>query len=300
MSSNMCFRKPNIEDADILRNFLKNSGIHACDYSPANIILWSEVNSTEICYDEDTLFIRYLAGNEYHYSFPITKKSLHDALDRLTEFSIEKKFELKLGIIEKWMFDVIEKIYPGRYKVEYKRDYFDYVYEREKLAKLSGKKYHGKKNHINKFKKTYDKWEYEAISDENIEDCIVMVKEWFEENESMDEESKRDEKTILMKGFKYYKELGLKGGVIRAGKKIVALTMGEELNNDTFVIHFEKAFANVQGAYPMINQQFVINELENYKYVNREEDLGIEGLRKAKESYNPAFYVEKGVVYEQT
>lgn len=299
MSSNIKFRKPEISDVEKLRKFLKDSGINACDYSPANIILWSEVNGTEIYYDEDLLLIRYISEGEYYYTFPITKKSLHNAFERFEDFLKEKNSEFRMGIIEEWMFDIIEKIFPGKYSVKYMRNYSDYVYEKEKLANLSGKKYHGKKNHINKFKKTYDKWKYEIISEKNINECIEMLEKWFEENQSMNDESKNNEKKVIMKGMKYYNELGLKGGIIRAGTKIVAITIGEQLNSDTFVIHFEKAFADVHGAYPMINQQFVINELGAYKYVNREEDLGIEGLRKAKESYNPVFYVEKGVLYER-
>ena len=95
-----------------------------------------------------------------------------------------------------------------------------------------------------------------------------------------------------------YKELDLTGGVLKAGGKIVAFTIGEPLCDDTFVVHIEKAFADVEGAYPMINQQFVQHECMEYKYVNREEDTGAEGLRKAKLSYKPAFLEEKGIVKE--
>ena len=91
-------------------------------------------------------------------------------------------------------------------------------------------------------------------------------------------------------------EMGLKGGVLWAGGQVVAFTLGEELNQDMFVVHIEKALADIQGAYPMINQQFLIHEASQYSYVNREEDTGAEGLRKAKLSYYPAFLQEKGVV----
>ena len=86
------------------------------------------------------------------------------------------------------------------------------------------------------------------------------------------------------------------GGIIKIEERIVALTLGERLSNDTFDIHFEKAFADVDGAYPMINQQFIIHELSDYTYVNREEDMGVEGLRRAKESYRPAYMAEKGIL----
>ena len=98
--------------------------------------------------------------------------------------------------------------------------------------------------------------------------------------------------------FALYKELGLKGGVLKADGKIVAFTVGEPVSDDTFVVHIEKAFADIDGAYPMINQQFVQHECMEYEYVNREEDTGAEGLRKAKLSYRPAFLEEKGIVKE--
>ena len=105
---------------------------------------------------------------------------------------------------------------------------------------------------------------------------------------------------VTLNSLRLYKELGLKGGVLKADGKIVAFTVGEPVSDDTFVVHIEKAFAEVDGAYPMINQQFVQHECMEYEYVNREEDTGAEGLRKAKLSYRPVFLVEKGVVTKKS
>ena len=296
MSSEIRFRKPTIEDVKILRNFFYNSNVNACDYSAANIFLWSEINNIEIAYDEDVLYIRYLNNGEYYYTFPITSKSIKNAIDNIENFAEVNESELKFAIIEEEMFEILEKIFPGKYKVEYNRDYFDYVYLKENLINLSGRKYHGKKNHINKFKKNYERWSYEPITNDNIDECAEMVNIWCMENGCLEIKDKNNEMQVVLNALKYFRELNLKGGLIRANNRVVAVTIGEELNKDTFVVHFEKAFSNVQGAYPMINQQFVMNELDDYKYVNREEDLGIEGLRRAKESYNPEFYVKKGIV----
>ena len=105
---------------------------------------------------------------------------------------------------------------------------------------------------------------------------------------------------VTLNSLRLFEELELKGGLLRVNGEIVAFTMGEPISEDTFVVHIEKAFADVQGAYPMINQQFVEHECMNYKYVNREEDTGAEGLRKAKLSYRPVFLVEKGVVTKKS
>ena len=101
---------------------------------------------------------------------------------------------------------------------------------------------------------------------------------------------------VTLNSLRLYKELGQTGGVLRIGNEIAAFAIGEPICEDTFVVHIEKAFPHIDGAYPMINQQFVLHECKDYKYVNREEDTGAEGLRRAKMSYRPAFMVEKGVV----
>lgn len=290
------FKKPEIEDVNRLRDFLSDAGVNACDYTPANLYLWSEVYNTEIAYTEHALYIRYMNDGEYYFSFPIAKKRLKEAFDNLMHDCERKETAFQLGIVEPWMFEIIDKLYPGQFKITYNRDSADYVYSTELLAALAGKKYHGKKNHINKFKKTYEKWTYESINRENCLECIEMVKSWGMENDCFNDRSKADEMCIMIKGIKHMEELSMKGGLIRIGDKVAAVTLGEPVNDKMFVIHFEKAFANIQGAYPMINQQFILHELMDYEYVNREEDMGLEGLRKAKESYNPEFMVQKGVV----
>lgn len=296
MNKNEKFRKITIEDAGILAKYLGMRKHRACDYSVANLVLWSDVYNTEFTVENDMLFIKFTAGDNTYFAFPMGNGDLKEAFEWLFSFCEDNKMELKMNLIEPDMFDEIEKIYPGQFQVSYIRDNADYVYNIEDLKNLSGKKYHGKKNHINKFLKTNENWTYESISDANTQDCIEMVKEWCRVNGCCEDESKAAEICVLIRGLKNRSELNMKGGIIRVDGKIVALTMGERSSDDMFIIHFEKAFADIQGAYPMINQQFIINELSEYTYVNREEDMGVEGLRKAKESYYPEFMAEKGVM----
>ena len=161
---------------------------------------------------------------------------------------------------------------------------------------LAGKKLHGKRNHINKFKKTYEDWSYEPLSDENMEECFQMALKWRNENGCEDNPEKNAEMCVALNALRLYKEMGQVGGVLRVNKEVAAFTIGERLCDDTFVVHIEKAFADIDGAYPMINQQFVQHECMEYRYVNREDDAGSEGLRKAKLSYRPAFLEQKGIV----
>ncbi len=124
-----------------------------------------------------------------------------------------------------------------------------------------------------------------------------MALKWRNLNGCEDDEEKNSEMCVTLNSLRLYKELNLIGGLLRVGDEIVAFTIGEAVNDDTFVVHIEKAYADIEGAYTMINQQFVEHEIAGkYKYTNREDDVGEEGLRKAKLSYKPVFMVEKGVV----
>ena len=193
-------------------------------------------------------------------------------------------------------FQEIESLFPGKFKVEYSRNDADYVYETEKLINLSWKKYHGKKNHLNQFKALYPDWSYEPITDDNVEECFQMALRWREFNGCEGDPNKNKEMCVALNSLRLFKELELKGGALRAGGEIVAFTMGEPVCSDTFVVHIEKAYSDIRGAYTMINQQFLEHEVSAYPYVNREDDTGDEGLRKAKLSYRPVFMVEKGIV----
>lgn len=290
------FKKITIEDRDILEKYINQCKHRACDYSSGNLILWADVYNTQFAVEKDMLFIKYVDGQDNYFTYPMGNGDLKEAFQWLFAYCEEQNIEFKMNVIEPEMFQEIEKTFPGEYEISYIRDIADYVYNMEDLKNLTGKKYHGKKNHINKFLKTNEDWSYERISEENTEECIGMVKEWCIENGCCEDKSKDDEICVLINGLRHRKELNFIGGIIRTAGRIVALTMGEKSGDDMFVVHFEKAFADVHGAYPMINQQFVKHELSNYTYVNREEDLGLEGLRKAKLSYHPAFMVEKGIL----
>ena len=184
------------------------------------------------------------------------------------------------------------RVVPGRFLIEGDRNDYDYIYTREKLATLAGKKLHGKRNHIARFKDSGD-WSYEPMTAENVEECRTMTYTWIHMREEKWNEEMNQEISVLHEAFDHMQELGLVGGVLRRDGQIVAFSIGERLNSETFVVHFEKAYPDLRGAYPMINQQFVLHECEGYAYVNREEDTGDPGLRKAKLSYYPDILLPK-------
>lgn len=290
------FRKPTLDDIDNIKHALKYVKHNACDYTPTNIIMWGDEYNTEIAFDDSDLYIKYNVDGMTFFGIPFVMTGMKKGIENLIKYTEDNNIELAIGDVEPEIFAIIDRIYPGQFKVTYQRDGADYVYNIKDMAELSGKKYHGKKNHINKFMKTYNNWCYEKMSDDNINECIDMVKEWRAKNVCVDDVEKADEICIMINSIKNRERLGLIGGLIRANDRVVAVTLGGAINDEMFDINFEKAFSDVPGAYPMINQQFIINELMNYKYVNREEDIGLDGLRKAKESYLPEFMVQKGLV----
>lgn len=175
------------------------------------------------------------------------------------------------------------------------RDNADYVYLAEKLIALSGRKLHSKKNHLNAFHKLYPQAEYLPITNDLIPACRKELESWYA---MRSEDLQNDpfigyERAAIHEVFDNYEAFQLKGGVIRIDGRVVAFTFGEALNTDTAVIHVEKADPNVRGAYPAINQGFVEHVWSNMTYINREEDMGLPGLRKAKESYKPEKMIEK-------
>ena len=146
-------------------------------------------------------------------------------------------------------------------------------------------------NHINKFKELYPNHSYEPLTADNIETIRPFIEDWYQKKAESDS-SVLTEKTALENALANFEALELKGGILLVDGKVVAFTIGEQLNEDTALIHFEKADTDYQGAYPMMNQQFVQNAWSHLAYVNREDDMGIEGLRKAKLSYYPDLMVE--------
>lgn len=299
------FKKIGLEDREQIDQYLKKKTYRSCELVFPNIYLWSRKYPTDFAVVEDALVFRgYSDEGEPSVTFPAGEpEQAHKAMDAMVEWFRAQGKELRMHLVQEQEFALLKEWYPGRLQIAYNRDAADYVYETEKLTTLVGKKLHGKRNHINKFKEGNPDWVYEPIGEANVEECFQMALKWREETGCEEDEEKRAEICVTLNALRLFRELNLKGGLLRTapGGEVIAFTIGEPLNADTFVVHIEKAFAEIQGAYPMINQQFVTHEAQDFQYVNREEDTGAEGLRKAKLSYHPAFLVEKGVVtYSET
>ena len=293
-------KKITLEDRQWMEPYYRYEQSGSCEVCFANNYLWTPFYNVEYAVMEDML-VFFSKGRELSATMPMAKDeesagNLKKVILQLEAYfkQLDKPFSMHLVTQEK--MQLLEELFPGKYEIIYDRDAADYIYEVEQMMSLKGKKLHGKRNHINKFKENNPNWSYEPLTKDNLEECMAMSMEWKKVNLCGEKGEKHTEFCVTTRALKQFQELGLCGGVLRDGSRVVAFTLGEELNKDMFVVHIEKAFAEVQGAYPMINQQFLLHEASQYKYVNREDDAGSEGLRKAKLSYYPAFLQEKGNV----
>ncbi|MCI9023616.1 MAG: DUF2156 domain-containing protein [Dorea sp.] len=294
------FKRAELEDKEIISRYFTLYTSRSCERTFANVYLWSRQYPVKWAVVENTLVFKSEDEEHLAFAYPVGDPGdVRRAIEWLTEYFKDRGMPFRMYNLTPDNFAQLEEWYPGRFQIEYDRDSADYVYESEKLATLSGKKLHSKRNHINKFKALYGgRWSYEAITAGNVEECFQMALKWRDQNGCEDDPDKRGEICVTMNALRLFEELELTGGILKIDGEVVAFTIGEPICPDTFVVHIEKAFADVEGAYPMINQQFVEHECKDYLYVNREEDTGAEGLRKAKLSYRPVFMVEKGGVTE--
>lgn len=289
------FQPVRIEDKKVIDQFFLKSTYRNCDFSFSNILCWQHEYNTTFAIEGGFLFFRFYAGyNNPGYMMPLGDGDLNVALDLLRKDAGERDCPLVLYAITVEMFARIEAASPGEFEYKSDRDWSEYIYNAEDLIYLKGKKYQSKRNHINKFKKTYN-YEYLPITREIIPDCLELYYKWCAENGNCREDpSLIEERYATQKAFRYFEQLELKGGAIRVDGKIIAYSYGQQITEDTFAVHAEKSLYEIDGGFSAINQMFAEQECKGYLYINREEDLGLESLRKAKDSYHPAFLLEKG------
>lgn len=289
------FKMPEIQDREWISKCFFYAHSMNCEYTFGNIYLWRAAYKTLVAAYDGFVICRWISENGPAYSLPIGKGDFRAAVNEIIADAQLLGAKARIYGVTETYKNVLESDFPGGFVFEYDDGSNDYIYNTSDLASLSGKKFHSKRNHITNFKKNNPDWCFEEINESNISECISLHTNWIEEKEdpSSDTDFSLEFEAVLT-GFENYRQLGFKGGLIRVAGKPIAYTYGERLNAHCFVTHFEKAPADIQGAYAIINQEFAKRLLEDgYDYVNREEDLGIEGLRKAKQSYKPVIWLRK-------
>lgn len=279
------FREITIEDKALIESYTSMRDIRTSYYNFTNLFLWRNFTNCRIC-EKDGFLIIAARMRDYQYCyFPIGQGDLSQIIGKIMQHfggSVDF-FPLDLAMKEELL-----PILGRQTAVEDCRSQYDYIYPRESLATLAGKKLHAKRNHINKFKKLYE-YEYRPLTPELFGECLRLSETWWNNQEN---HGPYTEKEVIEDTFRYFDRLGLRGGSIFVGGEMAAFSVGEKHHGDTALIHLEKADTSYDGAFAVINQEFIQNAFEDVELVDREEDMGIAGLRKAKLSYQPSELLE--------
>ncbi len=290
----LSFRSVEFDDIEQIKKCIGGFDELSCEMSSVNLIMWQEHFGFSFCIEDGVLYTKNCINGRVTFGIPFTR-CMKPAIDKIRGYAAEYNLPVVFMGVQGERFEIFKSQADFEYTSEPVREAFEYIYSREALADLSGKKYHSKRNHISSFKKQYN-WSYEKLNENNLQDVIKMLEHWYNSYTEKSAESMETEKNGITHILKNSKQLNARGGLLRADGNIIAFTCGCEISPQVFDVNFEKALVEFDGAYAMINQQFVINELSDYRYVNREEDMGIEGLRKAKLSYKPEILLEKFII----
>ena len=279
---------------------VKPSVYFGCDTSLTHIFMWRNVTKILVA-EQDGVLFRYYNGkssNGRGYGFPLGCSAAEGA----ALFSVLKRdaklrgVPLEFCLVDECQMKALEKHCSISWQ-SYSGD-SDYIYNQENLATLAGRKLHGKKNHVNRFMRLYPDAVYREISEKNTPDAIEVAEKWISEHRETTDDTGTEEAELncIKEVLSHRERLGIMGGVLYVEGMPVAFTLASRLTEQCLDVHFEKAIGDFarDGAYAVINQSFAASEqAAAYKYLNREEDMELPGLRKAKESYHPAFKVKK-------
>lgn len=287
------FKPITIQDKELITSYIIPANFPDCDLSFANLCSWHFITESSFAIIHQHLVIRFTTPEGNHeYFMPFGEGSLIAVIDELLTLAQDNNEPLCLRGITPDIQTKLEQYFPTLFEYSSDRDYSDYIYSRQDLTELKGKNYQPKRNHVNKFRKEYE-FSYEPLTLDTIPECLQFEAEWCIKHGYIENENIRNERRALTFALHHFEELNLTGAIIRISGKLVAFTFGAPINHDTFGVHYEKADINIDGIYSAINQHFAAYLPEQYIYLNREEDLGIPGLRQAKLSYHPVILLEK-------
>lgn len=286
----MEFKPFRIEDKAQIDSYFSVHHYEQIDCTFNTLFLWQDAYQTSWAEQDGILFIRAGAGKDTFFMPPFAKEEenfvhglalIHEEYDKLG-------LSFRLKSASSWVTEQIERLVPGKYDFIEDRDNEEYIYRTEDMIRLPGKKLRMKKNHLNGFLRQYADYQYEAITKENLEDAKAGIHDWFLRHGDIEEEEQ-----AIKRCFDHWDALGVKGAVIRIYGKVEAFTNGDLINEKMAHIIFEKANPEIRGLYQAINRDFLIHEFAETEFVNREEDLGLPGLREAKMGYHPDHLTEK-------
>ena len=289
----LTFHPLTLSDRESVQAISLYAGRRNCNYTFANLVGWQFWFNTEVCVLENVVVFRYTFKGEWAYMVCSATDLPMELIEVLLE---DSKGKLTLIGLEDSQVQMLD-IYRSRFTIEIEpvRDFYNYIYRRDDLASLRGRHLNAKRNHINRFRAEHPDFEYRPLSPALFDECRHLTEIWQEEKE--ESETINAEKRVMETVFSHWDTLGMIGGSIFVDGLMVAFTYGTAVTTDTFDICVEKADRRVEGAFAIINQQFAQHLPEQYIYINREEDMGLPGLRKAKLSYHPEILLSNNAVH---
>lgn len=293
----MEFKSVEISDKEIFDKYLRVFRPETSELSFTNIFMWRNSYGFKFSVFEDYLILISVSQKSKPYSFiPIGKGgNLKRVVGILKDYFHENGWELVFNRVDEISLESIKCFVQNENDIIYDRNNSDYIYNADDLAELKGKKFHSKRNHLHNFFKNYD-YEYLELDSQITSHCYGIMDKWCSERSCAEHEEFYCEKLANTELLKNFDNLSCKGAMIKVNGNFEGFTVGEMLNEHTAVIHIEKANSQIHGLYPLINQMFCKYGLKEASFINREQDLGIEGLRKSKLSYNPVKLVNKYTV----
>lgn len=289
------FKPVTLRDKAWVDEIVMQENCPSADFNFGNIYIWDDEYKQQICRFGDRMLTLLPYKDQMAFAFPIGSGDLKSAVYAMKEYADAHAFPLTLLGITEAHRELLEREFPGSFEYTEEDGLGDYIYSAEKLSAFAGKALHAKKNHCNHFEAAY-RWDFVPLTRELIPGCIQMMDDWEEVNRERLDGSIHYEHEAILRAFQDYEALGLEGGVLRTDGRIVGFSIGEMCSRDTFNVHFEKADIGINGAYPMVCREFVrmlTEKHESLRYVNREDDMGLESLRKSKLSYKPEYLLKK-------
>ena len=294
------FQRPTQAQHEQYNNLLFSCPERGCEYSFCNLFLWGHQKIAFLhgC----AVIFSHFHGNSV-YPYPVGTGFKKAAVEAILRDAEERGIPCRITGITNTDRAELEHHFPGMFLICTNRDSFDYVYDINDLADLRGRKFQSKRNHFNRFCSDRPNHQVIPITADILPRVREFVNEWFDRRRENDPQGDYLLETLAMaRAFNHWEELDMEGIVLMDNNEILAMTMGSRISPDTFDVHFEKAHENVSGAYMAVNCHFARYLRLKYpdtKYLNREDDVGLEGLRAAKLSYRPHHMIEKYWAYLQ-
>ena len=291
------FQRVTPADREAYEAVLDVSSPRGCEYAFSNVCLWGR---QEIAFLHGCIAVFAHFQGRSVYGYPIGSGDRREVIRLMLEDAKQRGIPCRIGSLTELDRDELAQWFPDDFLLVPDRDGQDYVYDINDLADLKGRKFQRKRNHVNRFRAIHQDYTAEPITAQNMEQAKALVYHWYQQKMENGGGDYLLEQAAFDRAFKFYEELHMEGLILKIGGEPAAMTMGSFLTSDTMDVHFEKAREDIDGAYAAINSEFARYLRAKYpdlKFLDREDDMGLEGLRKAKLSYNPHHMVEKYRAY---